>query len=53
MIKAIDLFEKYKYREGEVNQTALLSFDRWTGVIKNSSSSGRKNSSSSGSNPFK
>ena len=29
-----------KNREGEVNQTALLSFDRWTGVIKNSSSSG-------------
>ena len=27
-----------KNREGEVNQTALLSFDRWTGVIKNSSS---------------
>ena len=29
-----------KNREGEVNQTALLSFDKWTGVIKNSSSSG-------------
>jgi DNA primase catalytic core len=29
-----------KNREGEVNQTALLTFDRWTGVIKNSSSSG-------------
>lgn len=29
-----------KNREGEVNQTALLSFDRWTGVIKNSSNSG-------------
>ena len=27
-----------KNREGEVNQTALLTFDRWTGVIKNSSS---------------
>jgi replicative DNA helicase len=34
-----------KNREGEVNQTALLTFDKWTGVIKNSSSSG--------SNPFK
>jgi DNA primase catalytic core len=34
-----------KNREGEVNQTALLSFDKWTGVIKNSSSSD--------SNPFK
>ena len=29
-----------KNREGEVNQTALLSFDKWTGVIKNSNSSG-------------
>ncbi|MFA7019794.1 MAG: DnaB-like helicase C-terminal domain-containing protein [Sphaerochaetaceae bacterium] len=29
-----------KNREGEVNQTALLTFDKWTGVIKNSSSSG-------------
>ena len=28
-----------KNREGEVNQTALLTFDKWTGVIKNSSSS--------------
>ena len=24
-----------KNREGEVNQTALLTFDKWTGVIKN------------------
>lgn len=29
-----------KNREGEVNQTALLTFDKWTGVIKDSSSSG-------------
>jgi DNA primase catalytic core len=29
-----------KNREGEVNQTALLTFDKWTGVIKNSNSSG-------------
>lgn len=28
-----------KNREGEVNQTALLTFDKWTGVIKNSNSS--------------
>ena len=28
-----------KNREGEVNQTAILTFDKWTGVIKNSSSS--------------
>ena len=27
-----------KNREGEVNQTALLTFDKWTGVIKNKSS---------------
>jgi hypothetical protein len=23
-----------KNREGEVNQTAILTFDKWTGVIK-------------------
>ena len=28
-----------KNREGEVNKTALLIFDKWTGVIRNSSSS--------------
>lgn len=28
-----------KNREGEVNQTALLNFDKWTGVIKDKSSS--------------
>jgi len=27
-----------KNREGEVNQTALLAFDKWTGVITNSNS---------------
>ena len=32
-----------KNREGEVNQTALLTFDKWTGAIKNSSSSGSSN----------
>jgi len=35
-----------KNREGEVNQTTLLSFDKWTGVIK-------ERSSSSGSSYFK
>ena len=29
-----------KNREGEVNQTALLTFDKWTGVIKDSSGAG-------------
>ena len=29
-----------KNREGEVNQTARLTFDKWTGVIKNSNSPG-------------
>ncbi len=28
-----------KNREGEVNQTAILTFDKWTGVIKDRSSS--------------
>lgn len=35
-----------KNREGEVNQTATLVFDKWTGVIKD------KNSTSKGYNPF-
>jgi DNA primase catalytic core len=35
-----------KNREGEVNQTALLSFDRWTGVIKNSSGQSKSKYSS-------
>jgi DNA primase catalytic core len=41
-IREVDLeIKALKNREGEVNQTALLTFDKWTGVIKNSSSSGK------------
>ena len=40
-LRIVDLeIKALKNREGEVNQTALLTFDKWTGVIKNSNSPG-------------
>jgi replicative DNA helicase len=35
-VKEVELeIKALKNREGEVNQTAILTFDKWTGVIKN------------------
>jgi replicative DNA helicase len=41
-VKEVELeIKALKNREGEVNQTALLTFDKWTGVIKDKSSSSK------------
>lgn len=47
-VQNVDLeIKALKNREGEVNQSALLTFDKWTGVVK------VKNSSSPNSDPLK
>lgn len=43
-LRVVDLeFKTLKNREGEVNQTATLSFDKWTGLILDTSGASVKN----------